>query len=150
MMFYCQMLQFVTACKQLVAHAHDLPGHQRGGASVIAYSTVLQASVVRNTAFMSHTAVHMPLYIMWGRVHAKALCVCHLCWLLPHFAPPPGWELAHNHYVGRLGLAMPETAKLIANNWPDCEWLVGCTATLHPVSTIRPMLLLLLLQTAAA
>jgi hypothetical protein len=55
--------------------------------------------------------------------------------------PPPflyssGWELAYNHYVGRLGLAMPETAQLIANNWPDCKclqlagwlagWLAGC------------------------
>lgn len=32
---------------------------------------------------------------------------------------PTGWELAYNHYVGRLGLAMPETATLVANNWPD-------------------------------
>eukprot|EP00775_Hariotina_reticulata_P012621 gene12621-12751_t len=32
---------------------------------------------------------------------------------------PTGWEIGYNHYAGRLGLDMPETAALLANNWPE-------------------------------
>jgi hypothetical protein len=42
---------------------------------------------------------------------------------------PTGWEVAYNHFVGRLGMKMPETAALLAGNWP--EWQVrelGCLA----------------------
>lgn len=36
---------------------------------------------------------------------------------------PAGWEVAYNHFVGRLGMRMPETAALLAANWP--EWQVS-------------------------
>jgi hypothetical protein len=30
-----------------------------------------------------------------------------------------GWEVGYNHYVGRMGMAMPETQKLLQRKWPD-------------------------------
>jgi hypothetical protein len=30
-----------------------------------------------------------------------------------------GWEIGYNHYVGRLGLRMPETQRLLQRKWPD-------------------------------
>lgn len=41
---------------------------------------------------------------------------------------PTGWEVAHNHFVGRLGMKMPETAALLAGNWPEWQsfhWGLG-------------------------
>jgi hypothetical protein len=35
---------------------------------------------------------------------------------------PTGWEMGYNHFVGRLGMKMPETAALLARSWP--EWQV--------------------------
>jgi hypothetical protein len=35
------------------------------------------------------------------------------------WALPSNWELGFNHYVGRLGMWLPETAALIARRWPD-------------------------------
>eukprot|EP00775_Hariotina_reticulata_P010584 gene10584-10742_t len=32
---------------------------------------------------------------------------------------PAGWEIGYNHYVGRLGMKMPETALLLQTKWPD-------------------------------
>ena len=32
---------------------------------------------------------------------------------------PCGWEMGYNHYVGRLGMRMPETQKLLQRTWPD-------------------------------
>jgi len=32
---------------------------------------------------------------------------------------PSGWEIGYNHYVGRLGMSMPETQKLLQRTWPD-------------------------------
>eukprot|EP00775_Hariotina_reticulata_P001819 gene1819-2153_t len=34
---------------------------------------------------------------------------------------PCGWEVGYNHYAGRLGLKMPETAALLQANWPEHE-----------------------------
>lgn len=28
-------------------------------------------------------------------------------------------QVGYNHYVGRLGLKMPETARIISLHWPD-------------------------------
>eukprot|EP00879_Flechtneria_rotunda_P025186 GHRR01026752.1.p1 GENE.GHRR01026752.1~~GHRR01026752.1.p1 ORF type:complete len:295 (+),score=61.58 GHRR01026752.1:724-1608(+) len=41
---------------------------------------------------------------------------------------PTGWETGYNHYVGRLGMKMPETAQLLAQNWPETynfHWGLG-------------------------
>jgi len=32
---------------------------------------------------------------------------------------PTAWEIGYNHYAGRLGLHLPETAALLARNWPE-------------------------------
>ena len=32
---------------------------------------------------------------------------------------PSGWEIGYNHYIGRLGMSMPETQKLLQRTWPD-------------------------------
>jgi len=32
---------------------------------------------------------------------------------------PGGWEIGYNHYVGRLGMDMPETQILLQRKWPD-------------------------------
>jgi hypothetical protein len=36
---------------------------------------------------------------------------------------PTGWEMGYNHYVGRLGMRLPETAAMLARSWP--EWQVS-------------------------
>ncbi|WIA22272.1 hypothetical protein OEZ85_004592 [Tetradesmus obliquus] len=36
---------------------------------------------------------------------------------------PTGWEMGYNHYVGRLGMQLPETAAMLARSWP--EWQPG-------------------------
>jgi hypothetical protein len=48
----------------------------------------------------------------------------HTCMLLPCYAGflPTGWEMGYNHYVGRLGMRLPETAAMLARSWP--EWQV--------------------------
>ncbi|KAI8464060.1 MAG: hypothetical protein J3K34DRAFT_526509 [Monoraphidium minutum] len=41
---------------------------------------------------------------------------------------PTGWEIGYNHYVGRLGLRLPETARLLGRSWPDTftfSWGLG-------------------------
>ena len=38
---------------------------------------------------------------------------------------PTGWEMAYNHYVGRLGLPMPESRQLLLVYAPDC-YLFQC------------------------
>eukprot|EP00775_Hariotina_reticulata_P012300 gene12300-12436_t len=41
---------------------------------------------------------------------------------------PTGWEIGYNHFVGRLGLKMPETAALLAKYWPESyrfHWGLG-------------------------
>lgn len=41
---------------------------------------------------------------------------------------PTGWEAAYNHYVGRLGLRMPESASLLsryAPEWQEFCWGLG-------------------------
>lgn len=41
---------------------------------------------------------------------------------------PTGWELGYNHFVGRLGLKMPQTAALIRRHyvdWYEMHWGVG-------------------------
>lgn len=32
---------------------------------------------------------------------------------------PTGFEIGYNHYAGRLGMALPETARLLARNPVD-------------------------------
>lgn len=32
---------------------------------------------------------------------------------------PTAWEIAYNHFVGRLGMESPETARLLRRNWPE-------------------------------
>ena len=42
------------------------------------------------------------------------------------------WEIGFNHYVGRLGMWMPETALLLSRNWPDWfEFHWGLTTLTH-------------------
>ena len=42
------------------------------------------------------------------------------------------WEIGFNHYVGRLGMWLPETAALISKNWPDWyEFHWGLTTLTH-------------------
>lgn len=39
-----------------------------------------------------------------------------------------GWEVAYNHYAGRLGMELPETAKLLRKYWPESHefhWGLG-------------------------
>lgn len=41
---------------------------------------------------------------------------------------PKGWEIGYNHFVGRLGMKLPETARLLARSWPDTysfSWGLG-------------------------
>eukprot|EP00879_Flechtneria_rotunda_P022507 GHRR01023758.1.p2 GENE.GHRR01023758.1~~GHRR01023758.1.p2 ORF type:complete len:279 (+),score=87.28 GHRR01023758.1:1347-2183(+) len=41
---------------------------------------------------------------------------------------PTGWEMGYNHYVGRLGMKLPETAALLARSWPEWQefhWGLG-------------------------
>ncbi|KIY93326.1 hypothetical protein MNEG_14637 [Monoraphidium neglectum] len=41
---------------------------------------------------------------------------------------PTGWEIGYNHFVGRLGMKLPETARLLARSWPDTysfSWGLG-------------------------
>eukprot|EP00775_Hariotina_reticulata_P001818 gene1818-2152_t len=41
---------------------------------------------------------------------------------------PCGWEVGYNHYAGRLGLKMPETAALLKLGWPEYQsfhWGLG-------------------------
>eukprot|EP00878_Enallax_costatus_P043516 GHUV01051527.1.p1 GENE.GHUV01051527.1~~GHUV01051527.1.p1 ORF type:complete len:634 (+),score=132.79 GHUV01051527.1:302-2203(+) len=42
---------------------------------------------------------------------------------------PCGWEIGYNHYAGRLGLPMTETAELLKLRWP--EWHVSCLCANH-------------------
>jgi hypothetical protein len=45
---------------------------------------------------------------------------------------PSAWEMGFNHYVGRLGMWLPETAALISRNWPDWyEFHWGLTTLTH-------------------
>jgi len=45
---------------------------------------------------------------------------------------PTAWEIGFNHYVGRLGMWLPETAALISKNWPDWyEFHWGLTTLTH-------------------
>jgi hypothetical protein len=44
------------------------------------------------------------------------------------WALPTGWEVAYNHYVGRLGLSLPETQRFIRNrpqDWFSFHWGLG-------------------------
>jgi hypothetical protein len=48
------------------------------------------------------------------------------------WALPSNWEMGFNHFVGRLGMWMPETAALIARRWPDFyEFHWGLTTLTH-------------------
>jgi hypothetical protein len=40
-------------------------------------------------------------------------------WLLGVKYLPTGWEIGFNHYVGRLGIKLPETAALLSRYNPD-------------------------------
>lgn len=44
---------------------------------------------------------------------------------------PTGWEVAYNHYVGRLGMRLPETAALLKQNYPDQYSFCWCARGLH-------------------
>lgn len=48
---------------------------------------------------------------------SNAFCCCCCCTTCR--------ELGYNHYAGRLGISMPETAALLARSWP--EWQVRTT-----------------------
>jgi hypothetical protein len=58
--------------------------------------------------------------VVWLRSTSACICVCYA--VFAGFLPT-GWEMGYNHYVGRLGMKMPETAALLARSWP--EWQVG-------------------------
>ncbi|KAF8067393.1 MER3 [Scenedesmus sp. PABB004] len=41
---------------------------------------------------------------------------------------PTGWEVGYNHYAGRLGVQLPETARMLARSWPEWQefhWGLG-------------------------
>jgi hypothetical protein len=43
-------------------------------------------------------------------------------------APAAGWELGYNHYVGRLGMNLPQTRELLqrfAPEWWEMAWGLG-------------------------
>eukprot|EP00878_Enallax_costatus_P000309 GHUV01000382.1.p1 GENE.GHUV01000382.1~~GHUV01000382.1.p1 ORF type:complete len:631 (+),score=126.39 GHUV01000382.1:267-2159(+) len=45
---------------------------------------------------------------------------------------PCGWEVGYNHYAGRLGIPMPETAALLKMFWPEWqEWHWGSGTLTH-------------------
>jgi hypothetical protein len=48
---------------------------------------------------------------------------------------PAGWEMGYNHFSGRLGLNMPETAAILQAYWP--EWQVRSVVQgYHPVCSM--------------
>lgn len=67
-------------------------------------------------------SVLSPLHVANLTVHSLTSCRCRCC--LPHLPSgigflPCGWEVGYNHYHGRRGLPMPQTAKLLSANRPE-------------------------------
>ncbi|KAF6262671.1 chondroitin AC/alginate lyase [Scenedesmus sp. NREL 46B-D3] len=52
---------------------------------------------------------------------------------------PTGWEMGYNHYVGRLGMRLPETAALLARSWPEWQEFHWGSGTLTHAETAQPL-----------
>eukprot|EP00775_Hariotina_reticulata_P003960 gene3960-4213_t len=60
-------------------------------------------------------------------------------WLLGVKYLPTGWEFGFNHYVGRLGIKLPETAALISRynpDWYEFHWGLGTLTTADTASML--------------
>lgn len=52
---------------------------------------------------------------------------------------PTGWEIGYNHFVGRLGVKLPETAALLARSWPDYYTFSWGLGTLSHADTAKQL-----------
>uniref|UniRef100_A0A383V947 Alginate lyase domain-containing protein n=1 Tax=Tetradesmus obliquus TaxID=3088 RepID=A0A383V947_TETOB len=52
---------------------------------------------------------------------------------------PTGWEMGYNHFVGRLGLKMPETAALLARSWPEWQEMQWGLGTITHANTAQSL-----------
>jgi hypothetical protein len=59
---------------------------------------------------------------------------------------PASWEVGYNHFSGRLGLNMPETAAILQAYWPEWQvrqdFCVFCVVTAHPPPRSEPAALM--------